>query len=110
PPALCRPKPPEHPGGYTGPTNYPPPLPDDQKWWFAWMAGILPHLEQDAPYRMIRWNEPAWWQQPLNGLVMKIYTCPMDNRQLKTFTYRSQHAVGLSGYMGVNGTDQLSYN
>jgi prepilin-type N-terminal cleavage/methylation domain-containing protein/prepilin-type processing-associated H-X9-DG protein len=102
PPALSRPV-------YEFPTNYPPPMPPDRSWFFSWMARILPHIEQDNPYQRIRWTEWPWWQQPLNGLTIPMYQCPADIRQLQVHLSGGE-LVGLTGYLGVNGTNQLAYD
>jgi prepilin-type N-terminal cleavage/methylation domain-containing protein len=111
PPAHVRPN-------YGGPRNFPPPpLPEVYRnssgyayqYYFSWMARILPYIEQDNPHRQIRWNAWPWWQPPLNGLPMKLFQCPSDSRSELVIDYYGQK-VALTGYLGVNGVNQLSYN
>jgi prepilin-type N-terminal cleavage/methylation domain-containing protein len=111
------------PGGYfkpngTGTVEYP----NNGNWW-SWMAKILPYVEQTAVAREIDLHiqkRPtpswAWWVWPngatsgplgqeLNGLGMKIYTCPSDPRGSTLIGTYGSYKVGLTDYFGVSGRD-----
>lgn len=93
------------PSGLSGsyPTNGP---------FFSWATQILPFIEQENIFR--QWNPKAWpwWQyqtglpatgaNALNGLEVKTFKCPADQRASLTLNYGGVK-VALTDYMGVNG-------
>ncbi len=99
--------PPAH--SLTSYTHYNVPPPPDQKQYFAWMARILPYLEQTALYSQINWNGHPWWQHPVNETYLPIYHCTTDHRTSFVAKYGAD-LVALAGYMGISGTDQLAFD
>lgn len=85
-----------------------PPRPD-QLTYFGWMSRILPYLDQENLHRQINFQAWPWWQHPINETILPIFKCPWDQRQAYVAWYGS-NLVALSGYMGVNGTDQFAFN
>lgn len=94
---------------YGGPKR-PPQFPTTQysEYW-PWMVFLLPFVEQQTVFEKIQFDGWPWWQDPLNGLPMKIYQCPWDTRSDLIITYQG-HKVGLTGYFGVSGTDQFKFD
>jgi prepilin-type N-terminal cleavage/methylation domain-containing protein/prepilin-type processing-associated H-X9-DG protein len=90
------------------PFNCPPQF--DTKYYFAWMARILPYLEQEQLYQQINWDQWAWWQPGLNETVLSIYRCNSDHRAADYIAKYDGHLVALAGYMGVSGTNQLAFD
>lgn len=47
---------------------------------FDWMAHILPHVEQEAIFKMIDFKEPCNWPHPSNNAAMRhhvpVFICP----------------------------------
>jgi prepilin-type N-terminal cleavage/methylation domain-containing protein/prepilin-type processing-associated H-X9-DG protein len=85
-----------------------PPKPDNYTY-FSWMSRILPYLEYGDLYKAINFNAWPWWQHPYNEYVMPIYKCPYDQRQHYVARY-GNNLVALSGYLGVNGTNQYAFD
>jgi prepilin-type N-terminal cleavage/methylation domain-containing protein/prepilin-type processing-associated H-X9-DG protein len=93
---------------YNG-TQYNPPPPPDAMWYFSWMARIMPYVEQQNLARQVDWNAWPWWQEPINGIPLLVFQCPADPRVPIAADYGG-FPVGLTEYMGVNGTNQLKYD
>jgi prepilin-type processing-associated H-X9-DG protein len=85
-----------------------PPMPDTRQY-FSWKTRILPYIEQDNLYQMIDFDAFPWWQHPVNETILSIFKCPYDSRQFYVASFGGD-LVALSGYMGVNGTDQYAFN
>jgi prepilin-type N-terminal cleavage/methylation domain-containing protein/prepilin-type processing-associated H-X9-DG protein len=110
----------------------PPNFPSSQfsEYW-PWMVFLLPYLEEGPTFSKIRFMDWPWWQgvgwrgnvtlrNPVNnqylsvqttynGIPLKTYQCPWDTRSDLVVPYEG-YAVALTGYFGVNGTDQFSFN
>lgn len=76
----------------------------------SWLTRLLPYLEQDAA-----WNETLAGyridRSPFNNpphtnfsRVMKLYTCPADDRLSEPQLTRKGYIVGLTSYLGVIGS------
>jgi prepilin-type processing-associated H-X9-DG protein len=108
------------------PDYYKQPEPPDNWWCISWMARILPYIEKTPLYEHIRPGEWAWWHPDgglpeeggyLNGVVISTYICPSVPRPPK---YRFDFSADLpefppadfamTNYLGVNGTDQFTYD
>ncbi len=86
------------------------PKPYDKKNYHSWMARILPYVEQEALYFKINFNQHPWWQHPYNERVLAVYKCTSDHRPNYIGNYGGADPVALAGYMGVSGTDQITYD
>ncbi len=85
------------------------PKPYDTMEFHSWMSRILPFLElQDLSFK-IKYNAWPWWQHPYNERVLSIYRCSSDHRPQYIAKY-GDDLVALTGYLGINGTDQLAYD
>ena len=94
------------------PPPYGAPLTYQQKPFFSWMTHILPYIEQNAIYNQINFNvNNPWdpWQHPVCEQPMLIYHCTSDSRGDFVVQYGTD-LVALTGFLGINGTDQLAYN
>jgi len=111
----------------TRPSQYPSP-----KYTAFWPFFVftLPYLEKGDVYTKIDFAQWPWWQgvnyngivptiqgpaiSTYNGIPMKVFQCPWDARS--EYTARNPpnnpngNAVALTGYLGVNGTDQFAQN
>ena len=92
-----------------GGNSYGAPPVYDNKAYFSWMCRILPYMEQNDVYDQINFNAWPWWQHPWNEQPMLMYHCTSDSRGLFVAQYGAD-PVALTGFMGINGTDQLAYN
>ncbi len=96
------------------------------KEYWPWFVFILPQLEKGDVYsKYINFNLWPWWQgvgfmgtvqtiqgpatSTHNGIPMKAYQCPYDARS-EYVASDGGMAVALTGYLGVNGTDQFAQN
>ncbi|MBY0524879.1 MAG: DUF1559 domain-containing protein, partial [Gemmataceae bacterium] len=81
--------------------------------WQAWMAKILPFIEQDNVWKQSKaaYASGAWpWGDPHpRDLVLSIYTCPMEKRVLQA-QYAQGVRIALTSYLGVNGTNHSANN
>lgn len=81
--------------------------------YFPWSNFILPYFEKVDVAQKVNYRAWPWWQivngVELNGIPLKIYQCPSDNRTFLQINYQG-HKVGLMGYMGVSGTNQFKYD
>lgn len=91
---------------YNNPTN--PSHIIFQPFW-PWSAFLTKYIEQDAVYRQIKFNSWPWWQHPLNETRIKTYECPWALVGNMTVQLGVDN-VAIMHYMGVNGTDQFSFN
>src|SRR5262245_2950894 len=98
------------PGLITTTTSYNAPLKPDNKQWFSWMVRILPYIEQSDIYNRIDFTKSAFWQHPLNELYLPIFHCTSDHRPTYISLYQNTDLVALAGYMGVSGSDMLTFN
>jgi prepilin-type N-terminal cleavage/methylation domain-containing protein/prepilin-type processing-associated H-X9-DG protein len=78
---------------------------------FSWMYHIAPHMEQGAVYSGFKRNAWPWYQYQPNGqtwncATTKSYNCPIDTRS-NLQCNDGGNLNALTGYMGVNGTDQF---
>ncbi len=85
------------------------PLPKDQKWFFSWMARILPYIEQQPLYNKINFNAWPWWQHPINETPIPLYVCPMDDRG-ELIALVENNKVALTDYLAVSGTNELQFD
>jgi prepilin-type processing-associated H-X9-DG protein len=104
------------------PAQYP--WPKYEAFW-PWFVHILPQLERSDIYVKIQFNQNPWFQgvgyngtvqaingtcqSSYNGLPMKNFQCPWDPRSEYIDNYQGT-AVALTGYLGVNGSDQYAQN
>lgn len=96
--------------GYGQPRNI------DNYWYFSWMTRCMPYYEQHNVYKLVRFDQWAWWNPEgglpdgsyLNSIPMKLLVCPSDGRSLLV-NYSGVDVAGTS-YLGVNGTDQFRYD
>jgi prepilin-type N-terminal cleavage/methylation domain-containing protein/prepilin-type processing-associated H-X9-DG protein len=119
PPGACVGGPvPSRLGGYYYPAYSPPPNPYvarsryAEHYW-AWMARILPELEQGNLYRQIDFTEWPFMAGPpgdrTNGRPLKVAQCPADPRASLIWVDGSDSAA-LTSYLGVSGTNQLAFD
>jgi len=81
--------------------------------YWPWGVFLLPYLEQSALFAQVKFDVWPWWQHPLNEYPMKMYQCPWDTRSNLVVHYpppSGTDLVALTGYFGVSGTDQFSFN
>jgi prepilin-type N-terminal cleavage/methylation domain-containing protein/prepilin-type processing-associated H-X9-DG protein len=106
-------------------------VPATNRYFWSWMALILPFAEQDAAYRQAsQWadqypatqNNPHYWrpkggswstpanppQNPVLGMLMPLYSCPSDDRLL-TPRFDGTTTSGLTSYLGVQGINQYDH-
>jgi prepilin-type N-terminal cleavage/methylation domain-containing protein/prepilin-type processing-associated H-X9-DG protein len=91
--------------------------------YWPWMVFILPQLERSDAYAKINFKAWPWWQgvnwqgapggvhSTYNGIPMKAYQCPWDPRSEYLDPYDdggAKYMVAMTGYLGVNGQDQIS--
>lgn len=116
--------PPAHSQDTTLTPEYPnrPGHPDN---WFyiSWLARILPYVGQTQLHAFIRPGEPAWWHpEPpipglryINGVPINLYRCPSDPvpKTIRMEAYplpTSVEDIALTSYLGVDGSDQFSFD
>jgi prepilin-type N-terminal cleavage/methylation domain-containing protein/prepilin-type processing-associated H-X9-DG protein len=88
--------------------------PTNVRYYWSWMALILPHLEQQSLYAQAEtyartvntypWGNPG---NPASDVFLPIYTCPTDSRQLRAdiVDQSGMHVrVAFTGLLGVYGT------
>jgi len=86
-----------------GPTD---PYPD-----LGWEGRLLPYIEQDALWAQAQQafqQDRQFWDNPPHmgfGTVVRLYACPSDPRVLSVQTAKVIFHVGLTSYLGVEGTD-----
>jgi len=100
------------------PPQYPPTR--FTEYW-PWFTFILPYIERNDVYTKIQYDQWPWWQgvgwrgmengaqTTYNGIAIKQYQCPWDARSELVVNYEG-YRVALTGYFGVNGTDQFAFN
>ncbi len=87
--------------------------PPDDRWYWSWMAILLPYLEQqnlynsalDYVHRTNNWN-PWFPENPALYAPQPMYQCPMDERSLvaaKVVNGWTIH-VAFTEFLGVTGT------
>jgi len=98
------------------PDNFGQPAPPDEFNFFSWMTRILPYIEQNNLYDLVRWDEWPWpHANPAGGYLnsekIKTYRCPSDVRDVPAiFDWPPEVEMANTSYLGVNGTDQFSYD
>jgi prepilin-type N-terminal cleavage/methylation domain-containing protein/prepilin-type processing-associated H-X9-DG protein len=102
--------PPAHATNSSYVNTYGAPASPDTKYYFSWMARILPHLEQKPLHDQINWNASPWWQHPINETPIKVFICPADMRGELIAKYDNTDLVALTDYLAVSGTDQLRFD
>jgi len=93
-----------------------------QPYW-SWMVFLLPYIERGEVYSLIKFKDWPWWQgtgwrgteqgaqTTYNGIAIKTYQCPWDTRSDLVISYQPDNVrVALTGYFGINGTDQFAFN
>lgn len=85
---------------------------------FSWATQILPFVEQETVFRQWRPQAWPWWQyqtgmpatgaNSLNGIEIKTFKCPADQRASLTLNYGGVK-VALTDYLGVSGKTQGRY-
>lgn len=79
--------------------------------YYPFFVFILPYLERNDFFVKINFNADAFFgNQPLNAYPMKNYQCPWDFRSELILKGYSGYDWALTGFYGVNGTDQTSFN
>lgn len=79
----------------------------------AWMARLLPHLEQDSLWQLAvqAYSQDKFFESPPHlpvlGHVLQVFSCPADGRTLDPWQFMSFQA-GLTSYQGVEGTNQFT--
>jgi len=76
---------------------------------WPWSTFLLPYIEKEDVYLRIKWNQWPWWQDPLNGIPIKMYECGWDTREDYIVNYQG-HKIALTGFFGVNGTNQNKFD
>jgi prepilin-type N-terminal cleavage/methylation domain-containing protein/prepilin-type processing-associated H-X9-DG protein len=101
-----------------------PPPPGGDVSQFSWLARILPHIEQDNLHARIQWDQSPWPNPNvpggdpdlgyLNGVTIKTYLCPSDPISENKVTFFDPEFGSIpfayTDYLGVNGTDQFSFD
>jgi prepilin-type N-terminal cleavage/methylation domain-containing protein/prepilin-type processing-associated H-X9-DG protein len=106
-------------------------VPATNRFYWSWMALILPFAEQDAVFRQAgQWADqypatqgnPNHWrpkggswssppdppQNPVLGLVNPLYSCPSDDRVFVPW-FNGVNTAGLTSYLGVQGVNQYDH-
>lgn len=98
------------------PDNYGQPAPYDKEFYYSWLCRILPHIEQQNLYDQIRFDEypfpaPAKDGGYINGRTVELYHCPSNPRKAPLVQdYPPEVGHAHTHYLGVNGTDQFSFD
>ncbi len=105
--------------------NFGQPAPADDSWCISWMARILPGIEQQDLWNQIKWNDPFSpsffpWPNPPEGLLgggcinaqtIEMYHCPsFPKRSPLAIDFPPVFEFETTHYLGVNGTDQFSFD
>jgi prepilin-type N-terminal cleavage/methylation domain-containing protein/prepilin-type processing-associated H-X9-DG protein len=106
-------------------------IPATNRFYWSWMALILPFAEQDTAFRQAgQWadqypatqSSPHYWrpkggswsnppnppQNPVLGLLMPLYSCPADDRGTTQY-FDGTNTVALTSYLGVQGINQYDH-
>jgi prepilin-type N-terminal cleavage/methylation domain-containing protein/prepilin-type processing-associated H-X9-DG protein len=110
--------------------------PGDPRFYWSWMARILPYLEQENLYRQAddwtklypdTYTKQCWrpfggyWHSPFDppqnpalGTLVEVFTCPADARTLGPIMidsgYGGAFRIALTEYLGVSGTNQYAHD
>lgn len=79
------------------------------------MSQILPQIEQQNVYERVRWNEWPWPNGAngsyANSVRIPTYRCPSDIRtEPLIVSFPPDVPIAHTSYLGVNGTDQFSFD
>ena len=80
----------------------------------TWIVKVLPYLEEEARWHRIEAayaiDSNVFHNPPHEGMgeLLPIVACPADERTRAAQITRNQRLVGLTSYVGVNGTDYES--
>jgi prepilin-type processing-associated H-X9-DG protein len=75
--------------------------------YWSWGVFLLPYLDEGDLFRQARFLKRPW-NQPISSYSIKTYRCPADQRAESNFT--NGYNVALTDYLGVNGTDQFTFD
>lgn len=97
-PSIKRPKP------------MPPPWNDMTKYedYWSWMVFLLPYLDHNPIYSTVDFKIRSY-DQEIGSYPLRLYQCPWDARGDMFYNNGSRNLY-LSGYMGVNVTNQFKYD
>jgi len=99
------------------------PIPYNSEWYFSWLSRILPYIEQSNLHQKIDFSD--WpWPNPsvrpsdghfVNEQRISAFNCPSYPYGNDSFVLDFGPPWGIVGishthYLGVNGTDQFSYD
>jgi len=95
--------------------------PHGEEVYFSWMSRILPYLDQAPLYNHIDWETWPWPNPPggfgsgqyVHSQLIAQYHCPSVPGGAQPFVYdfdEGPAAFEHTHYLGVNGTDQFSFD
>jgi prepilin-type N-terminal cleavage/methylation domain-containing protein/prepilin-type processing-associated H-X9-DG protein len=104
----------QFPAGYVDGNTDPTSTPDnDVGPGWGWASFILPHIEQNAVYSQINFNQPVGTgvNAQISQLPLTIYQCPSDAYQQVVPVYDSSFSnpiamVASANYVGCNGWEE----